>query len=169
MARVRHKDIVGYTFKGWTVIREVPLVGRGSRFLCRCQCGTEREVSGNSLVSNKSANCGCLRRVAHLARATKHGATVRGRVTPAYIAWRNMKKRCLDPKTEFYKHYGGRGIRICDRWLNSFISFYEDMGDVPPGLTLDRIDVNGNYEPDNCRWATQKEQVANQRPHAPSN
>ena len=88
---------------------------------------------------------------------------VDGKQTPTYRCWVNMKQRCLNPRNSRFKNYGGRGIKICDRWLD-FDNFYEDMGEKPEGLSIDRINNNGNYEPGNCRWATPKEQVLNQRP-----
>ena len=94
----------------------------------------------------------------------KHGQSKKGNVTPEYIAWRHMKNRCENPKDPGYKWYGGRGIRVCERWRNSFEAFYEDMGSRPVGLTLDRIDNESNYEPGNCRWATPKKQAKNSRP-----
>lgn len=82
---------------------------------------------------------------------------------PEYEAYKDMKKRCLNPKHKGYKNYGGRGISVCERWLESFDNFKADMGNRPPGKSLDRIDNSGNYEPSNCRWATAKEQIANRR------
>jgi hypothetical protein len=83
--------------------------------------------------------------------------------TPEYRTWVAMNRRCSDPHNVGFKHYGGRGIAVCDRWRDSFISFYTDMGARPDGMSLDRIDVNGNYEPDNCRWASPKQQGLNRR------
>lgn len=89
---------------------------------------------------------------------------MRTRYPREYMTWSSMRERCTNASLGHYKHYGGRGIRVCERWMNSFDAFFEDMGVRPEGLTLDRIDVNGDYEPGNCRWATWAVQVANRRP-----
>lgn len=94
---------------------------------------------------------------------TTHGCTANGITTPEYRLWYGMKDRCYNRKAKKFKHYGGRGIRVCDRWKNSFANFLEDMGQRPAGLTLDRRRTNGDYEPGNCRWATKKEQQRNKR------
>ncbi len=92
----------------------------------------------------------------------RHGHSINGKSSPTYQSWYNMKRRCQDSNHKYYKYYGGRGIKVCERWRD-FVNFLSDMGEKPEGLTLDRINNDGNYEPGNCRWATRKEQNQNQR------
>jgi hypothetical protein len=127
---------------------------RDAFWACRCDCGNEVAVRGVNLIYRKTSSCGCL--------ATKHGHSSQKR-SPTYVSWENMKARCLNPKHPGFANWGGRGITICERWLASFLNFLEDMGERPPGMTLDRIDNDGNYEPRNCRWGTRKQQRDNQR------
>jgi hypothetical protein len=125
---------------------------------CQCACGTRRLVRGDGLRDGTSTNCGCVRREKLRALATKHGMT-RSRI---YVAWNDMKQRCFNRQNKYYRDYGGRGITVCADWL-TFKNFYADMGEPPDGMSLDRINNNGNYESRNCRWATRAMQHANRR------
>src|SRR5690606_2812880 len=110
------------------------------------------------LRTGKTKSCGCLRIETNISKGTTHGHSG----TRTYQAWLNMKSRCSNKKNISYENYGGRGISICDRWLNSFENFLEDMGECPDNLTLERMDVNGNYEPNNCIWEDYSQQLFNQ-------
>jgi hypothetical protein len=132
-----------------------------AQWYCQCVCGTTLLVRGASLLSGNTSSCGCLRK--EIRRQTLEGPALR--YVPEYEVWRHMKQRCMDPKHISYPNYGGRGITICERWLESFQNFLEDMGPRPtPQHSLDRFpDKNGNYEKSNCRWATPSEQTRNMR------
>lgn len=143
----------------WTVLTYHVGIDTERKVLCRCSCSKEtvREVRIVALRSGNSKSCGCLIGEANAAR-TRHGKA-RG---PAWVSWQEMRRRCEKPHAPGYQHYGGRGITVCERW-QSFDNFLADMGDRPERTTLDRIDVNGHYEPGNCRWADSKTQAANKR------
>lgn len=128
------------------------------RCICRCPARTERWVNGESLRSDKSTNCGCIRREKVAARNTRHGKTY----TREYVNWCGMIARCENPNHKAYQRYGGRGIKVCPRWRESFREFFRDMGVPPsPRHTLDRIDNDGDYEPRNCRWVLNKKNCRN--------
>lgn len=150
-------DMIEKSFNNWTVIG--PYEKRDTRFFwkCRCICGTERYICGTKLRSNKTKSCGC-KKISGTGRKSKHGMYK----TREYSIWRKMKNRCLSKKSDHYNNYGGRGITICNRWLE-FANFYEDMGSAPNNYSLDRIDVNGNYCKENCKWSSQIEQKNNKR------
>ena len=127
---------------------------------CKCDCGNEVFVSSSNLRSGHTQSCGCLQKERVSKAKTTHGM----RFTSEYYSWNNMKARCYNPNYKHYKDYGGRGITICDRWRDSFENFLEDMGSKPSNKhSIDRIDVNGNYDPENCKWSTSQEQARNKR------
>jgi|SRR5882724_12144428 len=123
---------------------------------CKCECGTEKVVKGGCLLKGESLSCGCYWHE----QITQHGMTN----TPTFKSWDSMLQRCTNKNAPDYSRYGGVGVKICSRWLTSFINFYEDMGERPKGTTIDRYpNPKGNYEPDNCRWGTQEQQSRNKK------
>ena len=156
-------DLAGQRFGRWTVLEEGGRDERGrALWRCRCDCGTEREVKGWRLREGTNRSCGCLRRETSAALGREmatHGMSQ----TRIYNTWKNMIQRTTDPKAASYPHYGGRGIKVCERW-QSLDGFLADMGPTyADDLTIERIHVDGDYEPGNCRWVTAAEQARNKR------
>lgn len=152
-------NLVGQEFGNLVVKGMVRYSNSGVKWVCVCKCGNSTTVRASNLKAGSVQSCGCLRRDHCKTMSYKHGH----HKSAEYQSWRSMLKRCLNPKTAGYRYWGGRGISVCDRWM-IFENFLFDMGPRPPGTTLDRIDVEGNYEPGNCRWATLHEQIRNRRP-----
>lgn len=155
------RDLTGMRFARLVVLHEVSERIRGGlAWECECDCGVICTIMSAHLIRGNSKSCGCLKQEIFLSHARTHGMSK----TPEFRTWRAMKSRCCNPGNTEFKNYGGRGITICDRWLNSFENFYADMGAKPtPGHSIERKNNNGNYEPCNCYWATKQEQVSNTR------
>lgn len=157
---MRLVDLTGKKFGKLTVIERTENIGNRVAWLCKCDCGNEKVVRGDDLKTGNTKSCGCYRD--EFKRVHGHNTKRHGR-TPEYTSWNHMMQRCYNPKNNMYEFYGAKGVTVCERW-HEFKNFIEDMGEKPStGHTIDRIDVYGNYEPSNCRWATREQQDRNVR------
>jgi hypothetical protein len=164
---MKRVNLIGQVFGKLTVVADAGANSRRqSLWECLCSCGNKSVVQGYSLVSGNTKSCGCFRFENGKTASLVHGHARFGQNTAEYRAWQHAKSRCLNPRVWNYENYGGRGIKMCKRWLNSFENFLADMGEKPKPkrkYSIDRINNDGHYEPNNCRWTTFSQQAYNRK------
>lgn len=157
------KSLIGNNYGRLTVVGFSEKRGKHTYWHCDCVCGAKVVRRADHMQSGRSSSCGCYNREVQRIKFEKHGGARHNNRHPLYETWTGIIKRCENENCRAYPYYGGRGITICDRWRNDFTAFVNDMGAKPEGTSIDRIDVNGNYEPGNCRWADKFTQSRNRR------
>lgn len=169
---IKRKDYTNQRFGHLLLVTFVGMTKDfAQRYLCQCDCGNQKVMTLSSIKAGLVIACGCLSKKS-LEKRTRHGDSPRRQATREYSSWQHMKYRCLNPKNDRWHRYGGRGITICDKWLVpngvGYKTFLSDMGRMPSNCnSIDRINNDGNYEPNNCRWATKEMQYANQTHKGP--
>lgn len=170
MKKLNIDDYIGTKYGRLTIIKEGSFIKYDKtimrKVLCKCDCGNEKEIDLNSIKRGKSTSCGCFNKELAKENNTKHGLAMlsTGIKHPDYNIWTKLKGRCLNPNDKSYIHYGARGIKICDRWMYSFENFINDLGWRPSNkYSLERIDYNKDYCPENCKWILKSEQTKNCR------
>ena len=155
------KPMIGKTFENWTVLEHdiERSVDRKTFYICECKCGTNRSVRADVLRNGRSISCGCLKKEMLRERVTTHGMTK----TPLHNVWIALKDRCTNPNNQRFKYYGGKGVKVCEEWKHDFQKFYDFAieNGWKKGLTIDRIDNDGDYTPENCHFITNRKQQLN--------